>query len=168
MKAVLFIFMMTLLPKARGSDIITNEWGMVSNGVQLSIALEGGNREVQKNEEVKLLVQMIGLQATNTWTSFALASNTQPGIGLHCVILSPSGKTISPNVKSKGGSLFTFDLSSGNIEKITFDLSRIFKFDEVGTYKITAQKTVFQGSEVSAKSWTVVSNPLLVKVVPAK
>ena len=164
-----FITTVLLASQARGDGLAMNQWGAVTNGVQMSIALDGGDREIKTNDQVQLLVQIKNIGSLIARSSLILGRNTDPGSGLRCVVISPSGKDISPTAHSYGPSGAILNLSPGQGDSFTFDLGRICKFDEVGNYKITAQKIVYtdDGKNIT-RSWTVVSNPLLVKVVPAK
>lgn len=146
----------TLVP-----DLVTSKWGTPSNGVQMSIALDGGNRDIKLHEPFQLLVQFKNFGSSAVWSYIYLAANSEPGNGLRCVVISPSGKDISPNRKIDGGSGFFVNVPSNGTDSFKFNLPSICKFDEVGTYKITAQKTIGQSNQW----WTVTSNPLLVKVV---
>jgi hypothetical protein len=149
----------------RACETNAENWGVISNGVRIAITLEGGDREVERGGEVKLLVRMIDRDPLGANAYFRLAANSDPREGLHCVVLSPSGKDVSPNVTfDRPGRGKMIGSSIGEPASFEFDLSSICKFDEVGTYRITGEKAVFQG----AKQWTVVSRPLFVKVLPAK
>jgi len=157
-------FLLLLGLQARGDDGTIQKWGVITNGIQMSIALDGRDRDINTNEQFQLLVQIKNLGASNAWSYVENVANSESGSGLHCDVVSPSGKDISPNIEFRGEGGGFINLLSGTTNSFKFDLSSICKFNEIGLYKITAQKAISQGE----KSWTVTSNPLFVKVIRAK
>ena len=85
------------------------------------------------------------------------------------VVISPSGKDISPDMKKvhPGDSGADHRVAPNQTVEIEFNLSYFCKLDEVGTYKIIAEKKAMW-SPKSQKVFTVISNPLLVSVVSNK
>jgi len=131
------------------------------------IRLEGGKNEVKAGEPFSLLVRIRNL-STNETLHFADAGPYQdPILGLACVVISPSGKDVSPGLDHVLGSLNSLFLTAGPNETVQFEfqLSRLCKLEEIGTYTITATK----GTNAHGKKALVItSNTLRVSVVPDK
>jgi len=161
--SVFFVMVALVASRALGDSPVTNEWGAISNGVQMSISFDGKKREIKTNEEFQLLVSIKNLGTTNAWSYLGGMANSELGNGLHCVVISPSGKDVSPSVKFRGEAFGFINCPPGGGESFKFNLSRICRLDEMGTYKIIAQKSIYFDVK---KSWVVTSNPLFVKVVP--
>jgi hypothetical protein len=88
----------------------------------------------------------------------ALAVNADPLMGVFCVVISPSGKDISPNPRTFWhGSAAHIILPPNQIKEFEFNLSQLCNFDETGTYKIIAKKTIWFGND---KRFEIISNPL--------
>ncbi len=84
------------------------------------------------------------------------------------VVTFPSGKRVSPHGDPMLSRSMTLNrLAPSEMRQFTFPLSEICKFDEIGTYTITASRSV---SWPNGKQdyFEVASNPLTIKVVPEK
>jgi hypothetical protein len=92
------MLLMVVVSRAANGETIADEWGTVSNEVQMSISLKGGNRILKTNESFQLLVRVKNLYGTNVWSFLNALPTTDGGGGLDCEIISPSGRDISPDV----------------------------------------------------------------------
>lgn len=156
---------MTVL-RVFASDTKTNEWGVVTNGIQMSIDLKGNSEKVTTNEPVILLIRYRNVSTNETVTVYNLKAVALDAT-YSFVVVSPSGKDISPSLpKSLAGSGVNYSVAPNQTKEFEISLSQLCKFDEPGTYTITTKKMVF--SDPKKKWFMVVSNPLKVSVVAGK
>jgi hypothetical protein len=163
MKLNLYLCSIVLLFKsfsAIAQDTNSSDWGPVTNGVQMSITVS--NNVIQTNTAFQLRVRVRNLSKTNLAAYWGLAPSTDVFSGVHCEITSPSGKDVSPNRVSYGGSGMFLSFPPHQTSEFNFKLSDVCRFDEVGTYSIVASKGIWLEKN---KGWVVVSNPLLITVV---
>ena len=163
----------------------TNSWGTETNHVQMSISLECGgagsnylNRNFIPREAVTTIKKgaysslIVRFKTTSTnehffgWCSMGMEINPRTGFGLK--VVSTSGRDISPPVtgeNSGGGSGMGFFCSPNRIEAIHWPMGTVYKLNKVGTYKIIATRMISK-IEKPSNEFIVVSNPLLVNVIP--
>ena len=154
----------------------TNEWGAITNGVQFSIGLSGQESKLEPNGPVELVLRFRNL-STNGFhfdTSYKsdggkLVEKFSPGF--QCVVTTPSTNEIRLDLSEP---VNIFDRGRGrainilpNPKRISitgWSLGNVFKFEEVGTYKIVAHLKLL--SPENQKPFTVTSNPLLLSFAP--
>ena len=109
--------------RALAGEPATNEWGLVTNNAQIAISVTSPwshtfrvgdantvqtpysvKSEVKAGEPFSLLVRIRNLSTNQTLSVFNAAPNTDVKIGLACVVISPSGKDVSPARTIVGGS----------------------------------------------------------------
>ena len=179
--------------RALAGEATTNEWGPVTNNAQLAISIippgsftvrsfrvgdtnnppmptgaKTGKNEVKAGEHFSLLVRIRNL-STNVTLNFynAFQPNIGLGVGLACVVISPSGKDVSPNYSIGGGSGHFATEGPNQTTQFEFALSGLCKLKEIGTYKITARKST-SARHKGEKEFVLTSNTLRVSVVPDK
>lgn len=151
-------------------DATTNHWGTVTNQVQLSIAVKNAG-PIVTNQPVTLLVQVRNLSTHRQFALFrGLAEHTNPVSGVGLTVISPAGKVVRPppNRNREGGSGQMLSLEPKQTVEFSFGLSNIFRFEEVGTYEITARKVVCTASPFGKDPFEVVSGSLSFSVVSGK
>jgi hypothetical protein len=170
MKKILFCLLMFVVLSVWhifADDTKTNDWGVATNGVQMSISLKNGDSEIKTNQFVTLLVRFRNLSTNAIYLYRFNFDDTELAGGVSCRVISPSGKDILPNRDNAlaQGSGANFPVPPHQIYEFEFSLGNFCDFSEVGTYKITAKKTLMIGQR---KEFLVVSNPLYVSVVAKK
>ena len=150
---------------SRAEDV--HEWGPVTNNLQMSIALADGTNVIAGKDFC--LTIFFRTKSTNEFTIAYKVNGTTSDPSYSFEITSPSGRDVSPNTSKlkppmSGG---VVPILPNEVASIRFDLGELCRLDESGTYKIVVKKNgLFP--EKDEKSPTLISNPLLVKVVPAK
>jgi len=137
---------------------IASEWGAVSNNVQMSISLK-----VVVGQSFSLRVRYQNL-STNQIVRMYISNYPylESFGGMGFVVISPTGKDISPQEKTSGSYSGGFArFGSNEVKEAEFPLGDVYKLNEIGDYHISAKKTLLIGTN----SVEVVSNPLLVSVV---
>jgi hypothetical protein len=161
----LYYFLLNLVVcRAYAGAAGTNDWGLATNDLQMSISLEGGSPALKTGQSVSLLFRYKNV-STNQLFGVYKTLGTVDDSSYSFIVSAPSGKNVSPKrmtEESASGSFIAMD--PGQIIEIHFDGARLFKFDEVGTYKITAKKVMW--SEAKKQQFELVSNTLEVKVLP--
>jgi hypothetical protein len=152
-----------MVGRVSADDIKTNEWGVITNNVQMSISLKDDGAQIKTNKSLSLLIRIKNTSTNEAVFLYnALALNADPLIGVSCAVISPSGKDISPKPRmfwhGSGGHII---LPPNQINEFEFSLSQLCKFDEIGTYKIIAKKIIWFGND---KQFEIVSNPLTIVV----
>jgi hypothetical protein len=157
------IFTVLNLWQVFADDIETKEWGAVTNDSQMSIRLKDEKREIKIDQSLVLSIRIRNLATNDAFFFYeATEENTNLTTGISYNVISPSGKEILPTVKAYGGSSGGFiTVHPNQIKEFEFNLSQIYKLDEVGGYKIIAKKTVWHDQN---KQYEVISNPLNVIV----
>ncbi|MBP7826039.1 MAG: hypothetical protein KA236_05775 [Verrucomicrobia bacterium] len=146
-------------------DAKGNEWGPVTNNAQMSIASQAAKNELKIGQPVNLWVRYRNISTNQTVCVFAV-NGTVHDPEYSFFVMSPSGKDVSPDLKKwapESGRIMC--VRPRQVRAIEFNLSAVCKFDEVGTYKITAQKRGIWTGEKSIP-FSLVSNPLLLSIVP--
>jgi hypothetical protein len=152
------IYATMIIGRVLAGDTETIEWGAVTNNFQMSISLKCGGHEIKTNEPVVLLIKYRNVSTNETIIVF---NHIVPAMDAtySFVVISPSGKDISPNIpKSLTGSGGNYPISPNQTREFDVDLSQFCKFDELGAYKIISKKVIF--ADPKNKWFTVVSNPL--------
>jgi len=146
-------------------------WGAATNYLQMSISLKGGERQIKTNQAIVLSIQLRNL-STNETFHFYQYGEVERSQALSFCVIPPSGKTINPKTpwSSRGQGSFV-DVGPGEVKGIEFNLSKICKFDELGTYKIVGG--CFLGYWLDregkiSKNVRVNSNPLNVSIVSSE
>jgi len=146
-------------------DINTNDWGALVNNVQMSIGLADDKQEITNNQPVILLIRFRDVSTNESFHIYSM-NTIQGDPQFSYVVISPSGKNISPKMDSSPtGSGQFIRITPNKVVKRRFDLSRVCKFNEIGIYKIVAKRWV--NSTVDQKAYLLVSNPLNVPIVQA-
>jgi hypothetical protein len=145
----------------------TNEWGVATNELQISISTIGGKKHFKTNEPLTMLVRLRNLSVTNTFY-FMRAHAIERTASFSYTVIAPSGKDVSPpRPFGYHGSGTTVGIRPGDIEEMQVNLSELCVFGETGTYRITMR---FQRAEWREKGKKVlepfeaVSNTLNVSI----
>ncbi len=167
-------YVVILTCSVMAKDTITSDWGPITNNAQMSISLEGTTNVVKLHEPVVLLFHYRNI-STNEMFWFSAANGYQRDFEYSFQVIAPSGKDISPNMKTNmtmGGSGQIVAVGPNQIRELKYHLSYLCNFDELGTYTIVAQRSVIwgQGQEWGQghKFCFLVSNPLSITVVSDK
>lgn len=140
----------------------SEQWGIATNGVQMSISLAGGAKDIKTNEPVKIMIRYRNV-STNEVVFVSKANAIEFDQGYSWAVVSPSGKDISPDMFSPASvSMGWVTLNPQASTEIAFNLSLKCSFNENGTYNIVATKGIY--SVTSQKAFKVISNPLSVVV----
>jgi hypothetical protein len=125
-------------------------------------------RELKPGEPFNLWVRLRNLSTNQTLRFLSSGTDQDEEHGLAWVIISPSGKDISPRgtLAVAGSSRWVLVRPNG-IGEFEFPLSRFCKLEEVGTYKITARKSTF-AIRKGEKTIVLISNTLCIPVLPDK
>ena len=173
------------LSTALAGERTTDAWGPATNNAQMAISVTSPwsqtfqvgdtnvaaarfsvKHEVKVGQPFSLLVRIRNLSTNETLSFYnALQPNTSPDVGLACVVISPSGKDVSPTRTAAGGSGQFAVARPNQTTQFEFGLSGLCKLEETGTYKITAKKNTFGNAD---KAFVLTSNTLSVSVVPDK
>ncbi len=149
--------------QAFSEDVKAHPWGAMTNSVQMSISLRDDGKEVKIGQPLALMMRIKSLSTNETFT-LVLLNEIERDPGFSFIIVSPSGRDISPKPSIGSGSGHIGALAPGQTVELKFDLASICRFDEVGTYKIIAKREVLAARR--NRVFEVVSNPLGVPVVP--
>jgi hypothetical protein len=146
----------------------TNAWGPETNGLQMSISLKGGEKQLNRNQGIRLLIRLRSLSTSDTF-DFYLQGEHERSSAFSFQVISPSGKDVSPrvpeNMRWSGG---TVPVYPGRITEVDFNLSRFGTFDELGTYTVLGRCFLDHLVDLPlgrVKMVQVVSNPLEVSIV---
>jgi hypothetical protein len=145
-----------------------------TNAYQVPSVVDGEKSEIKVGQPFSLLVRLRNL-STNETLGMGCADNVLPDEehGLACVVISPSGKDMSPRwvTNSHGPPVLIFGHGYGATarpnETVEFELplSEICKLNDFSTYKITARKSIHAKG---GKAFVLTSNTLYVSVTPNK
>jgi hypothetical protein len=163
---LLSLFLGTASCSAFAQENRTNEWGAVSNNLQMSIELKGGGSEITNGQSCILWIKYKN-NSTNE-TLGLLKMNWVESDGTYSfIVVDPSGKDVSPNSNRPfGGSATIMDIGPGQVKELEYNLSGVCKINKIGIYKIIAKRIILPGS--GKKLFQVVSNPLYLIVIPGK
>lgn len=166
MKKYIFYFLIFAVLASQqtfAGDMTTNEWGIATNGVQMSIRLKDESK-IKVNQPFDLWIQ---IKDTSTNEMFHGYYTYYNDYGLSFVVIAPSGEDVSPKFSKEsvnavsGASIM---VPPNQIRKFQFNLSYLCKFNQIGTYKVIAKQKGYLGK----RGLTVVSNPLCVTVISDK
>ena len=167
MKNCIHCFLVVGLLAVRGAladGATADKWGTVTNNVQMSIALKSDENEIKTNQTVKLAIRFRNVSTNKTfWIFNSEIPEELPGLSF--VVTSPSGKDTSLTTKLTQSSGRGVRVAPSHIRELEFDLTRLYKFNEVGTYQITAKFGELLGGK---SKFEVVSNPLSLGVVSGR
>jgi hypothetical protein len=150
---------------AAGGDHSALEWGPATNGVQLAIWLKNDAGSVKTNEPVGLLIKIKNV-STNEILHMYTWQATKAGSSLSMVVESPQGDHLSPAAEfSPNGSGWLISVPPDQVYQYDFNLTYLCKFNDFGTYTITAKELI--GRDDKDAAW-VISNPLSFTVVPGE
>jgi len=145
------------------ADANTNEWGTLTNNIQMSISLEDRKEEIKPNQPVMLLIHFRNVSSNEIFQIYSIDEDSQ----FSFMVISPSGKDVSPTMKGPpSGSGQFIRIDPNRTTEMEISLSRLCKFDEIGKYKIVAKRWV--DSITTRKPCLLVSNSLNVSVIPDK
>lgn len=168
MKTIMFslIFLIGLTSARNAAAAATNEWGAVTNQLQMKIAIKAPTGFVQANSNFSLQVYLKNNSTNCAFDSGLSGSvNTDLYNGVNCVVISPVfGANISPCVDEEsplGANGFVY-CKPGAVTEFEFKLGEICKLKSAGMYKVTAKKLFYYNG---TNHLVVVSNVLFVKVV---
>jgi len=160
------IFALAVVLGSYASEPDTNNWGMLTNGIQLSIRLKGEGNKLVLNQPVELQMGYRNMSTNVTFVLYnTLAVTKDPTYWFS--VVSPSGKDISHVFpKIMGGSSFMITVGPNETKEMSLDLRQLCNFDELGEYKILAKRMVLLN--ISNRWIQVVSNPLALEIVPGE
>jgi hypothetical protein len=143
-------------------EAVVREWGDTNCNTQISIAAESFGSEFKTNEAIQLLVRIKNL-STNEVYSIAVQGLITSTEDMSLVVISPSGKDISPHFQTgfrfSGG---VVRVPPNRVDGFSFKLNDICEMNEVGTYKIVLKLSRF--SKDRRQSSEIVSNPLHISI----
>jgi hypothetical protein len=162
----LIFFTGILLKCAATEGIGTNAWGPINSNLQMSISVKGGTNEIKTNQPLILLVRIRNLSTNENYYYERYGDGLVDSV-TNFVVTSPSGKDILPLYLSISRHPARFEtVLAGKTLEYDFVLTFEYKFDELGVYKIIANKTLtLPGSNESV---TVTAAPLFITVLPGK
>jgi hypothetical protein len=136
------------------------EWGLTTNDSRMSISFINGESVIRTNQPFSVTVRIQNLSTNQTLYVYLPMGRVDPGF--MWVVTSPDGNDASPPVTTRGsGAIDAID--PGGIFEFEFSLSSVCRFNQIGTYKITAKMGL---GGLSNKVSRAVSNPLALTVVP--
>jgi hypothetical protein len=162
-----YLFCLSLFAALTAVEVFADEtnkieWGAITNNVQISISVKDGLATIRTNQPFSLLVRIRNV-STNQAISVYRWVGTQVDPGFSWVVVSPSGKDVSPiaELAAHGSGAF-HHINPNQTFEYEFNLSSLCKFGEIGTYKIVFKMNT---SESPHKLCWVVSDPLYLTVV---
>lgn len=179
--------------RALAGEPAADEWGPLTNNAQMAISVTSPwirsfrvgdtnaaqtpfslKKELKVGEPFSLLVRIRNFSTNQTLRFLNDGAYPDAGLGLACVVISPSGKDVSAKMASPssgitvwGGSGHFATARPGQTAEFEFPLSQLCKLEEIGTYKITARKSTVAFNNAQ-KVIGFTSNTLSVSVVPGK
>jgi hypothetical protein len=129
--------------------------------------------DLKTGEPFSLLVRIRNLSTNKTFVFCYGDITPDAKDGLACIVISPSGKDISPRMRSESSEFYVrggsyrrpLTAQPDQTAQFEFPLSELCKLEEMGTCKITARKTI---RDKAGKDFDLTSNSLCVRVVPDK
>jgi hypothetical protein len=118
--------------------------------------------KINVGERFNVWVQIRNLSTNKTISCIDGGTWQDEGNGLFCVVVSPSGKDISPSRSQfMAGSAFITSAPPTETMEFEFAFSDLCRLEEAGSYKITTRKRLIDGT-------TLTSNTLRLSVTSAK
>jgi hypothetical protein len=154
-----------------------------TNGYQVPPVVEGEKSEIKVGQPFSMLVRLRNLSTNDTFYIGCQGVIPDEDRGLACVVISPSGRDVSPSMATNYDKPIllpghSFGATAGPNETAEFEfplsellggnvvpLNQLCKLEEIGTYKITARKLI---DAKGGKEFMLTSNTLYVSVVPNK
>lgn len=140
--------------------------GTVTYNTQISIGQKNNEKAFTTNQTIQLLVRIKNL-STNEEYGVAVQSSFILTEGLSFVVISPSGKDISPifrkSPRFSGGVVW---VHPNQTDGFCFELNEICKMDEIGAYKVVLKME--RATPGRKKTFEIVSNPLSISVIADK
>ncbi len=154
-----------------------------TNGYQVPPVVEGEKSEIKVEQPFSMLVRLRNLSTNETFYIGCQGVIPDEDRGLACVVISPSGRDVSPSMATNYDKPIllpghSFGATAGPNETAKFEfplsellggnlvpLSQLCKLEEIGTYKITARKRI---DVKGGKAFVLTSNTLSVSVVRDK
>jgi hypothetical protein len=176
MRKHLYCYLITFVAvtvQALASGLSTNEWGVGTNNVKMSIYLAGSNEEIKIGKPLKLIARFKNI-STNEVFHLHQARELTEVADYSFFIDFPSGKRVSALSKAP---IIGSDMGSNIGPNETFEcelkVDKVCQLDEVGTYKIIVQREIWgpfekrkeKGNVVEMPTFTIISNPLLLQIV---
>ncbi len=127
-----------------GGEPPPKKWGPVTNDARISLVLKGGGAGIKTNQAFLLSISVQNLSTNET---LCVYSTWPPELDPRCSfrVLSPSGKDVSPAVPMVYGGSGTSSLIPRNETKeFDFDLTKLCKFTEIGTYGIVVNREIWR------------------------
>ena len=138
----------------KATDVFAEEWGMVTNHMQVSISLK--NKQVESSESVIVLLK---LKNTSTNETFHFTSVGPHELSFSYAINSPSGLELKKRDDlTFSGSIGPRPIYPGETAEFDLNLSWLYHFDEAGKYKMAANVVMISSDK--AREFVVYSNPL--------
>lgn len=163
-KIIVLFFGLALNFAAYAQEKSADQWGVITNNLQMSIRLKNGGNEITNGQPCILEIRYRNVSTNETVCALRMKW-TEADWTYSFIVTDPSGKDISPDLnKPFGGSATEITISPGQTQGLEYKFSGVCKMDEVGTYKIIAKKFLFSGGKNGG--FKVCSNPLLVTVAP--
>jgi len=167
------LFFIVVVMQTFASDSSTNDWGAVTNNLQMSVMLGDNKAEIRAGQSLGLIVRIKNVSTNETFHLIEIGQLIDD-MNYSFTIVFPSGKSVSPErPKAQIGSDVGSNIGSSEIYEREFDLNKLCRLDEIGTYKITVQRMMqgavgteeVRGNVVTVKTFTVTSNPIYVHIV---
>jgi len=155
--------------------------------VELSRNLKAGDPTIKRGDPVILMIAITNMSSSEVF-DVSTAKDIENDDRFSLQVVSPSGKQVPAHGeawRSRAQTLFSLDPIERPQLTFTFPLNAICKCDEIGSYTVTAYREVrWPGGKkeyvsvvdddgttrkFAVDAWfTVVSNPLFIKIVPNK
>ena len=155
------ILSLIFAPDLLAQDIKANEWGAITNNIQMSIRIKTNGDIIKTNQPTSFFLCIKNVSTNETLRIHEWASEmTDAGDLFH--IIAPSGRDVSPKpaIAPHGSGRFV-PIGPCQTHVREFDANYVCKFNELGTYTIVAKEDL---GDASHPCW-VISNKLLVSVV---
>lgn len=155
-----------LVVRTFAGEVGEGDWGVATNGVQMSIRIKSPEAIVKTNEPIILTVSF---RIISTNRTFAVFLDGPVGVlpGLRLAVAVPSGKTLMLPSIPGDGSGHIVRLSPGGTREFSVDLDRFCRLSEPGNYKITATFDSLLCTTMTNK-FDVTSNQLRITVPNGK
>ena len=167
-KSIYFITIVILLQtQAFADDAKSYKWGDITNNIQMSINLASNVGVIKTNEPVILFIRLRNLSTNDTFLIYEV-NGVVRNRAYSFDVISSLGKNICPNMdkinEAESGD-FT-SIAPNQTGEFEYNLSQICKFNEIGNYKITAQRKMICPDQKTR--FKVMSNTINVTIVSGK
>jgi len=171
-----FVIILALIVQGTCLNAVADEWGNATNGVQALLVLRDDKSRIGTNDSI-----VVSLKVKNTLTNetFCFYFWGSPEASFSYSIISPSGIPVPRNESFVPVGFGTGPrwIASNQTTEYEINLSKLYKFNEIGTYKIIGKIKMESKSTMLAhgeqtfdesKAFEVISNPLSVTTVAIK